>query len=82
MTVHEQDEPVIRLLSRLPMAAPDGTRAERTRTRCHAVARRHVRSAQRRRDVRRVLEPVIVGGFSLIYLTAVAIDVLRWHGVL
>ena len=82
MTTHDPDDGVLRMLSRLPAAAPDVARAERTRQRCHVAARRQERSAQRRREFRRVLEPVIVGGFSAIYLAVVAMDFLRWHGIL
>ena len=82
MTKHDQDDPLVRILSRLPAAAPDAARAARTRHRCHAAARRLERAAQRRRELRRALEPVVVGGFALIYLVAVAADLLRWHGIL
>lgn len=82
MTTHDQDDGVLRMLSRLPAAAPDVARADRTRQRCHAATRRLERSAQRRREFMRVFEPVIVGGFSAIYLAAVAMDFLRWHGIL
>lgn len=82
MTVPDHDDAVLRMLSRLPMATPDAARADRTRRRCHDAADRRICAARRRRDLVRLVEPVIVGGFSLIYLAAVALDLLRWHGIL
>ena len=82
MNMPDQDDAVLRMLARLPMATPDLSRGERTRRRCHVAAQRRERATERRRGVRRVLEPVIVGGFSVIYLAAVAADLLHWHGIL
>ena len=82
MTGRDDDDVMVRVLARLPLATPDAARAERTRQRCHAAARRLERAAHRRRELKRVLEPAIVGGFAAIYLAAVAADLLRWHGFL
>jgi hypothetical protein len=83
MNVTDQDDPILRRLSRLPMPAPDAARARRVVERGHAVAaRRRSRALARHRFARRVVEPALVGGFSLAYLVALVHDLLRWHGVL
>jgi hypothetical protein len=75
----EAGDPILRNLHRLPQLEPDRARAERVRMRCRAaVARRDVANAPRRGTfTSRVIEPALVGGLCLIYLTAVILDVLR-----
>ena len=82
MSALDPGDPILRRLSRLPSPEPDPTRARRVVERCHAVAaRRRSRSLARRRFTRRILEPALVGGFSLAYLVALVHDLLRWHGM-
>jgi len=77
-----QDDPILRLLARLPEQTPDAARAQRIVRRCHsAMARRERRRLRRRRLARRSLEPAVVGGFSLVYLIGMVHDLLRWYGV-
>ena len=80
------DDAVLRLLSRLPPATPDASRSERARARCHAVLtrrqRREARFRSRGGPLRRLIEPVLVGGFCLCYVTAVVVDVLISKGIL
>ena len=76
----DQDDPLFRLLSRLPSQAPDPARSERVIVRCHAAMRRRDRWEQQRRSfVRRIVEPAVVGAFALAYLVAVIRDVWHWH---
>jgi hypothetical protein len=86
MTTVDPDDPLLRNLRRVPMLSPDEARVERIRARCHAaIARQRVqldRSARRAKFIARVLEPALVGGLGLIYLSAVIRDVLRLHGML
>ena len=74
-----------RILARLPVAVPDVARAEHVRARCHAALARRQRAADRPGHgigrTERVLAPLLVGGFCLIYLSAVVLDVLRSQGV-
>ena len=85
MTVPD-DDPVLRLLERLPAATPDAVRTERTQARCHQLAARQARSLARRAElgsaIRRGLEPAVVAGFSVTYVIALVHTLLRWHGVL
>lgn len=60
------------MLSRLPAMAPDASRAERVRVRCHVrLSQKVARAHTRRRLWRRVLTPALVGGFCLVYLALV-----------
>lgn len=73
-----------RLLSALPRTDSDPARAKRVRARCHGVlaAKRtpvvDAHSGASRRW--RAFESAAVGGFSLIYLCAVALFALRVNG--
>lgn len=86
MTSDDANEPILRMLSRLSPAAPDASRSERVRARCHAVLARGVRRQARSENdagrVARVIEPVLVGGFCLCYVSAVIFDALRAQGLL
>jgi len=82
MTSHGQDEPILRLLSRLPAARPDPTRADRLRQRLQDMVRRRLNQADRRALAKRRLKPIVVGVFSLAYLAVLLHDLLHWHGVL
>jgi len=86
MTSDDANGPMLRILARLPAAAPDALRSERVRARCHAVlARRQPREARSGNGVglaRRVIEPALVGGFCLCYVSAVILDALRSQGIL
>jgi hypothetical protein len=94
MTNLHRDEGLDVALRRLPTAGPDPARSERVRARCHAaIARRYQpgldeaadrsrRSRDRRGFGRRVLEPAAVAGFSLVYLSAIILDVLRLRNAL
>ena len=87
------DDPVVRLLSRLPAVTPDQTRAMRTRERCARALSASVRSRQRRdwhrlrafarrRDRHRLrAESILVGAFSVIYIAAMFADWLRWRSL-
>jgi hypothetical protein len=72
---------LLRALQQLPHAEPDPNRTTLAKARCHAaidrVRRRGLRASRRRRLVRRVAEPVLVGGLGLIYLLAVMRDAFR-----
>jgi len=82
MNIVNQDDPILRRLSNLTTPLPDPARAERTIERCHAVMTRRVRRQQPRRGFgRRMLEPAVLGGFSLAYFVAIVDTLLRWRGV-
>ena len=80
MTPDESRDPVLIGLGRFGTLTPDPRRSERVRARCHSMlTRRHQRAARAARGVnvaRRVIEPALVGGFGLIYLSAMIFDVL------
>lgn len=85
MTPDEARDPILMNLGRLSAISPDPARAERVRSRCRAelTRRRHraERTARRRSLTRRVLTPVFVGGFCLLYLSAVVYDVMQLYVV-
>jgi hypothetical protein len=85
MIPDEARDPILFGLGRLGTLTPNPTRSERVRARCHSMLKlRHQRAARgaRRLDVaRRVIEPALVGGFCLIYLSAMVYDVLRLQGL-
>jgi hypothetical protein len=81
MTSVDRDDPILRQLSRLSTPAPEAARAERVIERCReTMTRRERRAKQRRGFARRVVEPVVVGGFSLVYAVALIYSVLHWRG--
>ena len=73
------DDPVVRLLSRLPPVTPDGARAALTRQRCARALDAKARSTERCRRALQRAESVLVGAFSLIYVAAMIVDWLRWR---
>jgi hypothetical protein len=80
MIPDEARDPILIGLGRLGTLTPDPTRSERARARCRiALARRQQRRARTVRSwsvLRRTIEPALVGGFCLIYLSAMIYDVL------
>jgi len=72
-------------LKQLQFLAPELGRADRVRMRCRTQLGRS-RKGPARADVmtgsaRRVLAPVVVGGFCVIYIAALVTTALRLHGV-
>ncbi len=82
----DDNETVLRILSRLPMATPDASRSERVRARCHTVLarrqRRAMRAGNRARLRPRALELALVGGFCVCYVSAVILEALWARGIL
>jgi hypothetical protein len=73
-------------LKRLMPLTPDADRGERVRVRCRMQlernGRRRARTAVIREFTSRVLAPVIVGGFCLLYVAALVVTTLRLEGIL
>jgi hypothetical protein len=69
------------LLADLPGAKPDDARADRIRSRCHAVLARRRRPRLGALARRRVWEPV-VAGLGGVYLAAIIVFALGLYGVL
>ncbi|MDP2322625.1 MAG: hypothetical protein Q8N51_01165 [Gammaproteobacteria bacterium] len=67
---------LLRRLSALPVLTSDPQRAERLRARCRT------RLAPPTRDNPWRLEPSLLAGFSLLYLSALVIDLLRLRSLL
>jgi hypothetical protein len=70
------------LLSSLPAAAPDAARAARVRARCRTVLARQRRteaavSTARQTLARRAVETAFVGGFCVIYFSAIVVRALQ-----
>ena len=86
MTPDDPNGSILRVLSRLPAAAPDASRSERVRARCHAVlARRRRREARSRVGAPLALRPIetaLVGGFCVCYVAAVILEALWAQGFL
>jgi hypothetical protein len=82
----DDNETVLRILSRLPMATPDASRSERVRGRCHTVLarrqRRAMRAGNRARRAPRALELALIGGFCVCYVSAVILEALWARGIL
>ena len=80
MIPDEARDPILIGLGQLGPLTPDPTRSERARTRCHSLLtrrqRRAARTARGLNVARRAIEPVLVGAFGLIYLSAMVYDVL------
>ncbi|MGE5833622.1 MAG: hypothetical protein ACM4AI_04015 [Acidobacteriota bacterium] len=85
MTPDELRDPILMNLARLSVVSPDPARSERVRSRGRAelTRRRHQaeRMARRRILTRRFLAPAFVGGFCLLYLSAVVYDVMQLYVV-
>ena len=61
------------MIGQLPMLTPDAARAARVVARCHARLRPRTRRIS--------LEPVLLAGISIVYLSAVAISAFEvWMG--
>ena len=73
MSAHDVDR-LDGLLAALPASAADEARDARVRVRCHAVlaARRTAAARARTRAGRwkRIVAPILVGGLSVVYFTA------------
>jgi predicted short-subunit dehydrogenase-like oxidoreductase (DUF2520 family) len=72
-------------LDRLRALAPDPDRAERVRMRCRAQLGRSRRRAARTAETTgfawRVLAPVVVGAFCVLYVVVLVATTLRLEGV-
>jgi hypothetical protein len=77
MTPFDPNDPLLRLLGRLPPAAPDSARADRTRTRCAALLARRQHSTLRPRSRAHLFESIVVGGFCVVYFGAVILAAAR-----
>ncbi len=78
-------DPMLRALAELPTGEPDASRAARIRGRCRDAITRRPRAIARvrRSGVRwRSVEPVVVAGLGLLYLSDVIRLALRGFGVL
>jgi hypothetical protein len=67
---------VRQVLSNLPEGEPDAVRAERLRARCRTQLERRTPAGTT------WLEPAIVGGCCLVYLSGIVFVVLRVEGIL
>jgi len=70
-------------MDRLPVLSPDEQRAERVRLKCHAQLGRSRRRAARTGAVAdfgwRVLAPVLVGAFCILYVSALVTTAVGFH---
>jgi hypothetical protein len=73
--IDDADDPVARRLRRLEVLVPDQRRAEQVRQRCRARLRRPPAPDSG-------IAPVLVTSLCVLYLCAIAIDVLRLRGVI
>jgi hypothetical protein len=72
--MHEcHDDPILRHVSRLPALTPSQQRANRVRARCRA------KLAPPTPKQGRVMEPALLAGFCLLYLSAIVHDVLQFR---
>ena len=61
------------MIENLPLLTPDPARAERRRARCHARMAQHRRAEpEAEAPNQSALEPAVVGGLCMIFLSAVA----------
>ena len=67
------EDPILRPVSRLPGLTPDRRRADRVRARCRA------KLAPPARKQGSVMEPALLAGFCLLYLSAIVHDVLQFR---
>lgn len=85
MTSNDTCDASLEKLERLQSLAPDPRRAERVRARCRTQLarsrRRTARTAVMTGFARRVLAPVVVGGFCVLYVAALLTTTLRLYGV-
>ncbi len=85
MTSYDIHDASLERLERLQCLAPDPRRAERVRVRCRTQLGRNpqrpAHTAVRTGYARRVLAPVVVGGFCVLYFVALVTTALRLQGV-
>ncbi len=77
-------EPLIRLLSELPLVEPDSARAERMRMHCRARLARKAPGAtvSRASDKRvRAAWPPLIAALGVAYATEVIVQAIRLYGV-
>lgn len=87
MRLDQDDRAVVtRLLANLSSAHPDANRSARVASRCKSVLelKAAAHEARSRRSVRRrqLIELSLVGGFCLVYVSAVLLLALRFEGIL
>ena len=75
MTVDDAPDLVLRSVGQLPVLTPDELRSAQLRARCRA-------RLQRPPQPKRRLGPALFTGLCVLYLSALALDVLRLRGVL
>lgn len=75
MTNSDFTDPILRGVGRLPVLMPNEQRAERLRARCRA------RLAPPPAKKNGQFAPVLLAGWSLLYLTAIALNALRLRGL-
>ena len=74
-------DPLLDMLGRLPRVAPDSTRDDRVRARCHAVlARQQPRRRAKADRAVPVWEPAALVGLCVLYLAQVVTQVLHLVG--
>jgi len=85
MTCDDTHDPIVDELRRLQSLAPDHGWTDRVRTRCRThLARSQAPPARTNgtaRFARRVVAPVVVGSFCVLYIAALVITTLRLQGV-
>lgn len=84
--INDNEAVVEMMLADLPQSDSDASRSERVRARCHKVLA-HRRPAmilaeRRPRRLQRAFEAVMVGGFCVVYLSAVTILALQTRGLM
>jgi hypothetical protein len=78
------NDPILRILARLPSSAPSAAQDARVRARCHAVlAQSHERRAQFKRSAAlaaRLVEAALIAGLC-VYFSAVIREAFRLGGL-
>ena len=84
--INDDESAVEMMLAGLPQSDSDALRLERVRARCHKVLAHSrptaIRAERRPRRLQRAFEFVMVGGFCVVYLSAVTILALQTQGLL
>jgi hypothetical protein len=85
MTSYDSRDGIADGLDRLMALAPDPDRAERVRVRCRTQLGRSSRRAARTAVITgfawRMLGPVVIGAFCLLYVAMLVVTTLRLEGV-
>jgi len=85
MTFHDAHDASVESLERLTALAPDPDLAERVRLRCRTQLERSPRRAAPTAVITgfgwRVLAPLVVGGFCVLYVALLVVTTLRLEGV-